>query len=695
MQSRTPKKSKSALPRPTPSEAAFERALASLAMPSAVTPSVPRLATLARDDGRSRGADALVTPSEAPKARSRGADVIAASFVARAFAEREKYLDRDQYASIGGADAFHTKIVGVSFEDRQDVVAGLQVGYELDIVRDPENPKDPNAIAVRYGNLHLGFIRAAIAKHLAAPIDAGAGYRARVASLTGGGERHRGVNIFVWRSSNANAPTDAVRARAQWEGDAERIRAALIGEHQPHTAQREVLARIDAGKNTLALLGTGRGKSFCFQLPAAVRALALGHKTLVIYPLRALANDQHDALVRKLDPFGLRIHRANGSISPEEREDLFAALRDGTWDIVLATPEFVEYHRDAFVGQSVPQFIVVDEAHHLFESKHRPAYGKLGRTIASFDSSQVLALTATAADDAFAHVVRELRIDAWVIDPTVRDNLHVIDARGKKDKIGYLGDLLAPDDDGKAIVYCMSRSEAQKVADALRKRLGDIVMFYHAGMPTADRLQVEQFFRAGALRVVVATSAFGEGIDLPDVRHVVLYHLNFDFTTFNQQAGRAGRDGGPADIHLLFGEADRRINDYIIDRTSPTLPVLRELYRGMRGLARDGVLRMTHVDVARTLDLDKADERTVSAALRIFEDASLLEIGFDDDGRFTRFLNVDGKVDLTQNERYAEGEAERESFAQFAALALSAKADALQRIVNRPIYPEREPLKAP
>jgi single-stranded-DNA-specific exonuclease len=198
-------------------------------------------------------------------------------------------------------------------------------------------------------------------------------------------------------------------------------------------------------------------------------------------------------------------------------------------------------------------------------------------------------------------------------------------------------------------------------------------MFYHAGMPTPERHEVERYFREGGLRVIVATSAFGEGIDLPDVRHVVLYHLNFDFTEFNQQSGRAGRDGERAEIHLLFGDSDRRINEYIIDRDAPTLAVLRALYKGVKGLARDSVVRMTYVDIARTLELDKVNERTVSRALHIFEDENLVEIAEDDAGRFVRFLPVDGKVDLTQNERFAEGEAERESFKNFCELVLTAK----------------------
>jgi single-stranded-DNA-specific exonuclease len=658
-------KSKSSLPAPTPSEAAFERAFSAF-VGEPVIPSPSR--------------DSL------------------SSFVEHAFAHAKEYAE-DRYATIGGASQFHTKVMGVSFEGRQDIIAGLRVDTELVLERQPQNEFDPNAIAVRYGALQLGFVRKQIAKHLAPLIDSGARYRARVESLTGGGEKNRGVNIYMWRDVEAmvrSGPSsfDYVRSAHYAQDDNARanpedtVRRALIGEARPHGAQQQALQRIEAGRNTLVVLGTGRGKSFCFQYPAALRALGGGGgKTLVIYPLRALANDQYEALIRKFDPLGLRIYRANGSISHDEREELFAALREGAWDIVLATPEFLEFHREEFSGASVPSFVVVDEAHHVFESRHRAAYGRLGATIAALGSAQVLALTATANDEAFAQIVRELRIDAWVIDPTVRENLHVIDARETKDKQGYLSDLFAAGE--KGIVYCNSRKEATKLAQTLRKKLGDHVMFYHAGMPSPERQEVERFFRESALRVIVATSAFGEGIDLPDVRHVVLYHLNFNFTEFNQQAGRAGRDGAPAQIHLLFGQSDRTINEFIIDRDAPTLNVLRALYRGIRGLAQGDVVRMTFVDIARTLELDKVNERTVSSALHIFDDEGLVELAEDDDGRYIRFLRVDGKVDLERNERFAEGEAERESFKQFCELVLTARADDLERIINRPIYPQR------
>ncbi len=661
MHRRSTAKSK-ALPPPTRSEAAFERLLA-------------EFGTAAHDAVSERGSD----------------------FVESMFARQKEFLARDDFAGIGERDSFPTKVVGVSFEGRQDAVAGLLPGQPLELVRHPDNPVDPNAIAVHYGALQIGFLRKQIAKHLAPLIDGGVRYTARIEHVTGGGpsdadgseKKFRGVNIRVERDRAPRPDAFAVQARAAADHDA--LRRALIGDAHPHEAQSALLARIDAGKNTLAVLGTGRGKSFCFQYPAAYRALESEQKTLVVYPLRALANDQFEALTRRLDGFGLRIYRANGAIGAEERTLLMEALASGAWDIVLATPEFLQFHRDAFAGRSAPSFVVVDEAHHIFESKHRAAYGQLGGTIAGLGSPQVLALTATAGDDAFNQITSDLAIDAWVIDPTVRENLRVVDARGTKDKLAYL--VRTFEEPGKGIVYCNSRSEATKTADALRRRLQNDVMFYHAGMPSPERAEVEGRFRSGEVRIIVATSAFGEGIDLPDVRNVVLYHLNFDFTEFNQQAGRAGRDGADANIHLLFGEADRRINEFIIDQEAPTLNVLRELYKGMRAMARDATLRMTFADIARTLDLDKANERTVGTAVRIFEDERLLETGIDDDGRYIRFLPAAGKVDLTKNERFAEGEAAREDFARFCELILTAGTQTLQRIINRPIYPERVELR--
>jgi single-stranded-DNA-specific exonuclease len=611
-------------------------------------------------------------------------------FLEALFASKDRYLERDPYGSIGESSEFNTKLVGVSFEGRQDMVAGLAAGDPLELKRQPENPKDSNAVAVFFGTLQVGFIRAAIAQRIAPNIDGGDRYEAVVSGVTGGGEgRHVGVNIRVRRrrpATHTSAPRPELGSL-----DADAILRALIGDRTLRDAQQAVLARVHERKNTLAIMGTGRGKSLCFQLPAAQRALAGGERTLVFYPLRALANDQFDALSRRLGPLGLRILRANGAIDGEERARLDDALETGAWDIILATPEFAQYHGEAFVRPcNRPSLIVVDEAHHLFESRHRAAYAALGSFSASLGNPQILALTATAGDQAFAEIRKQLGIEAWVVDPTVRSNLHLVDARATSDKASYLERAL--DDGEKAIVYANSRAEVTKVADRLRKRFGDEVAFYHAGVPSPQRAAIEDLFRSGAIRVIVATSAFGEGIDLPDVRDVFLYHLNFDFTAFNQQAGRAGRDGADARIHLLYGENDRGINEYIIGRAAPTLATLRELYRGMRGLATFDVLRMHYEDISRTLGIEKTSGETVSAAVRIFDEGGLVETGTDDEGPFMRFKEVEGRVDLTKTTRFAEGEAIRDSFARFCSLALEADAATLEQIINRPIFPDRIPL---
>ena len=643
------------LPPPTPSEAAFERLLAEFGT------SEPDRATPVASEAR--------------------------VFLDELFAHAREFLDRDPYATIGEATGFNTKVVGVSFEGRQDVVAGLAPGAVLELRRHADNPYDPNAIGVWYGALQLGFLKRPIAARIAPNVDAGERYGAHVTAVTGGGARSTGINIYVTREREAARHPGPARSAVTRED----VLRALIGDQPLRGAQRDVLERLDAGRNTLAVLGTGRGKSLCFQYPAAVRALERGEKTVVLYPLRALANDQYEALVRRLVPLGIRVHRANGAIDAGERAALNDALDTGEWDVICATPEFVQFHLDRFRGEvSHPALIVVDEAHHLSESTHRPAYQRIGGAIAALGSPQVLALTATAGDDAFAKIRDTLRIDAWVIDPTVRDNLHVVDARGTTNKLAYIERFVR--DGEKAIVYCNSRAEATRVAEKLHARVGGGVAFYHAGVGGAERAQVEQYFRAGAIRVVVATSAFGEGIDLPDLRHIFLYHLNFDFTEFNQQAGRAGRDGADASIHLLFGELDRRINDFIIERAAPTLETLRRLYAAMKRVASGGKLHVTYADVASALDFDRVDGSTVGAAVRIFADAGLVELGEDDDGRYVGFLPVSTKVDLTATERFAEGEAERDAFARFCDVVLTAKPEVLEALIDRPIYPSAVPL---
>jgi len=561
------------------------------------------------------------------------------------------------------------------------------------LIREPENAYDPAAIAVAFGALRLGYLRREIAQRLAPHLDAGRRYEVWVTARTGGGDRRLGVNIEVAR---LDAPAEARGSVAPVGGiiaERDAIVTALIGDRRLHEAQHDVIERVLAERRTVAVLGTGRGKSLCFQVPAALLAAREGAKTLVLYPLRALVNDQYEALQRRLAPLGLRILRATGAIEPEEREALMQALESGAWDVLLSTPEFVQHHLPRLLREaSRPSFIVLDEAHHIVEARHRAAYSGVPQMVARLAPTRLLALTATARNDVFERLVDALSMTAWVIDPTVRENLSVVDARGTVDRVAAIRRIVG--EHGKAIVYGNSRREVTHLAEQLRESF-PATAFYHAGVGSAERLEIERRFREDEIRLVVATSAFGEGIDLPDVRDVVLYHLNFHLTAFNQQAGRAGRDGAPARIHLLYGQRDRRINELLLSRSAPEVATLRSIYRGLRGLAgEDATIHLPATEIARILDIDRVDEVTMRTAIAIFTDIGLLTRQEDEEegGRSLRLLPPSGRVDPHDSPRYLEGLAERESFAAFCDLALGAAAADLERVINRPIYPSGVPL---
>ncbi|MFR7652039.1 MAG: helicase-related protein, partial [Eggerthella lenta] len=342
-------------------------------------------------------------------------------------------------------------------------------------------------------------------------------------------------------------------------------------------SQRTVLDCLDAGRSVLAVMATGRGKSLLFQVHAAERALREGTASLFVYPLRALIADQAFHLREALDAFGIGVITLTGESTPDERRQGFAGLADGTYDIVLTTPEFLAWHADEFAAAGRVRFVVVDEAHHIGLAKagQRVAYATIGAAIAKLagpggEAPAVLALTATADDEVAAAIKRELPVDACVYDPASRPNLEVDDQRNLKNRDDYLANLIASG--GKTVIYVNSREQSVAVARALRKRvpqLAPLIGFYNAGLARAERKRIEELFRTDALSVLVATSAFGEGVDIPNIRHVVLYHLPFNEIEFNQMSGRAGRDGKPAGIHLLFNRGDCSLNERILRDMTP------------------------------------------------------------------------------------------------------------------------------
>ena len=484
--------------------------------------------------------------------------------------------------------------------------------------------------------------------------------------------------------------------------------AHVISPHaQLHEAQQKALAALSRGENTLAIMATGRGKSLLFQIHAARAALAYGNASLLIFPLRALINDQAFHITSLFLRFGLKAIRLTGDIQGRQRLDAFEAFARGDADIVLTTPEFLELHATQLSSLRKISFVAIDEAHHIAtsSSKHRISYTRLAKLMEHFPDATILGLTATSDDATTAEIHNALAIETVIIDPTVRLNLRLVDHRHIRERSRYVASFLTPDK--KTIVYVRTRNEALQVARTLRKMLpslGHQIMFYHAGLVPEDRLAVEASLRSGEACCVVATSAFGEGINIPDIRNVILYQLPFSTIEFNQMSGRCGRDGEPADIHLLFNKEDVVKNRLILAKTSPVREDLAIVWRVIKEMGYDSFElpdalpakneengRRYEDMLKRCMALDRSfglNSFGLAAAFGIFEELGLIVLEKREDRYLAVPVETDTRVELDSSALYREGLNERTSFEVFSEWVMNASSEELLNVLNRPMMPK-------
>ena len=500
---------------------------------------------------------------------------------------------------------------------------------------------------------------------------------------------------------------DCAQNRAIWERRAQLepakleadIVQALIGDAALHDKQREVLDQLNAGRSTLCIMATGRGKSLIFHVHAACSALRDRKASLFVYPLRALIADQAFHLTGALSRFGIVPAVLTGESSPEERRVIYDGLAAGDIDIVLTTPEFLNIHADELAKSGRIGFVVIDEAHHIGLAKagNRPAYNALGSIVRRFGNPVVLALTATADGAVARDIATILPLDACVFDQAERPNLRIDDRRGLKTREDYVANLVASGE--KTVVYVNSRTASVQLARALRQKAPHIALmigFYNAGLSRAERTRIEELFRTGHLTVLIATSAFGEGVNIPDIRHVVLYHLPYNEIEFNQMSGRAGRDGKPAGVHLLYTRKDAEVNEGILADMTPDRDRMAQVYRALRDAqkqAGDGFFTAGNADVADRASKLGSDvsQESATCAIAVFRELGLVETrtAFTS-GEVTRSVHVvpnAAKVELENSVRYREGLDEQAIFQTFKQWALGEGADVLQQQVQRPILP--------
>ena len=392
--------------------------------------------------------------------------------------------------------------------------------------------------------------------------------------------------------------------------------------------QAEVITSILEGRDTIVVMPTGGGKSLCYQLPALMRPGA----TVVISPLIALMKDQVDALHAR----GLPATFINSSLDYEEQRARINGIRRGEYKLVYVAPErFRSQSFTAALRDATISFFAVDEAHCVSSWGHdfRPDYLRLKDAIEELGRPQTVALTATATPYVRADIIEQLALREPVayVSGFDRPNLSIRVAHTEKEpeKITYMRTLAARHAKGSGIVYTSTRKSVEQVARKLQTA-GVRAVAYHAGMDDADRVQAQDAFMSGTVQVIVATNAFGMGIDKPDIRFVIHHHLPGSVEAYYQEIGRAGRDGAPSDCVLLFNYADKRTQDFFIEGSFPQPETIARVYESLAATGREQI-ELSTSEIANRANL--RNEMAVQSALVILEKAGHIERGAGGENR--------------------------------------------------------------
>ncbi|MDP6977986.1 MAG: RecQ family ATP-dependent DNA helicase [Myxococcota bacterium] len=398
--------------------------------------------------------------------------------------------------------------------------------------------------------------------------------------------------------------------------------ARALGITKLHPEQEAAIQHVMGGGDALVVLPTGFGKSACYQLPS----MLLPQPVVVISPLLALIEDQVNNMQRR----GIPVVRFDGTVRGNARKAAVARIIEGGPLLVMTTPETLAGDELlAALAQSGISLFTVDEAHCASEWGHdfRPAYLRLGTLLERYGRPPVLAVTATATEPVREDLVRilDLRSPLEIVASPHRANLgfEVIECGGEF-RLRALGRLVLrlrrP-----GIVYCSTTKDVDMVYGALKK-MGIPVNRYHGGMNGSERrAQQEDFMKRGKRNVMIATSAFGLGIDKQDFRYVVHFQTPASMEQYVQEAGRVGRDGKRAHCILLHNEMDRNIHEFLLSQSRVNPVQLFQVANGIAAFLDEG----REPDIINLAASSRVAQRVTAAVVAMFESAGLVHVGKD------------------------------------------------------------------